>query len=383
MKLPIKIDLPQSFFQQEIRCDHLVTPEVKAHWAVLLDLLVEFDRVCKKNGVRYFLDGGTLLGAVRHKGFVPWDDDVDVIMLRSDYEKLCGIAGTEFVEPYFWQTNYTDPGSARRHAQLRNSQTTAILEDEMDGGIPVAAFNQGVFLDVFIFDEVPDDEEELKGFRKELQYHIDILWELKTLFNKYRNPWIASALDQQMRIFDEAVTRYKNTGQSRVANMSLNPNFKLSYFFPKTYFTETVDLPFEQYYFPCSKEASAMLTGYYGNWTQFVKGTNMHGGLFLDVHNPYTKYIKQTTNSSREKHPLIVVFEQRNRAWNDFDLKKQQLQELERQLQEKRGQLQEAQDIINEKTIKIRKQELELNRIKNTRIWKIASCLNLIEPSNE
>lgn len=373
MKLPIKLDLPQSFFLQETRCDHIVTPEVKAHWAVMLDLLVEFDRVCKKNNVTYFLDGGTLLGAVRHKGFVPWDDDVDVIMLRADYDKLCSIAETEFVEPYFWQTNYTDPGSARRHAQLRNSQTTAILTEEMDGCIPIAAFNQGVFLDVFIFDEVPDDEEELKGFRKELQCHINILWELKTLYNKYREPWIEQALDQKMRVFDKAVTRYQNTGQSRVANVSLNPNFKMSYFFPKTYFDETVDLPFEQYFFPCSKEATAMLTGYYGNWSQFVKGKNTHGGLFLDVHNTYKKYVQQTDGALMEEHPLITVFEQRNRAWEDCDSVKEQLAESEAQLQKAYEKLQLECD-------KSARLESELLRIRNTKTWRLASYLNLVKP---
>lgn len=373
MNLPIKIELPESFFLQETRCDYLVTSEVKAHWAVMLDLLVEFNRVCKKNGLRYFLDGGTLLGAVRHKGFVPWDDDVDVIMLRPDYEKLCSIADTEFVEPYFWQTNYTDPGSARRHAQLRNSQTTAILVDEMDGNTPIAAFNQGVFLDVFIFDEVPDDEEELKYFRKELQCHIDTLWELKTLYNKYHEHWIANALDQKMRIFDEAVTRYNNTGQSRVANVSLNPNFRLSYFFPKTYFSETVDLPFEQYSFPCSKEASAILTGYYGNWSQFVKGTNTHGSLFLDVHNSYTKYVKRKANSPKEIHPLINVFEQRNKAWNDCESVKKQLAELKNQLKRVEERLQTECD-------KSARLESELLRIRNTKTWKFVSWLNLVKP---
>jgi lipopolysaccharide cholinephosphotransferase len=61
---------------------------MKQLWAVLLNLLVEFDTVCVEHHIKYVVEGGTLLGAIRHKGFVPWDDDVDVIMLREEYEKL-------------------------------------------------------------------------------------------------------------------------------------------------------------------------------------------------------------------------------------------------------------------------------------------------------
>lgn len=365
MKLPIRIDLPQSFYQQETRCDFLITPETKALWAVLLDLLVEFDRVCKKNGLTYFLDSGTLLGAARHKGFIPWDDDIDVIMFRSDYEKLCNVAESEFEEPYFWQTNYTDPGSTRRHGQLRNSQTTAILKEEMKGDQSIAAFNQGVFLDVFILDEVPDDEDELETFRQRLQWHINILWELKTLYNRYREAWIADSLDQEMRVFDKIVTQYNNTGQSRVANMSLNPMRNVSSLFPKVYFDIGEDYPFEQFSFPCPKCTSEILTGFYGDWSQYVKGSGVHGSYFLDLQNSYRKYVQQMFVPCEEKHPLITVFEQRNELWRECDTIKLKLKE--------------AQECLKSEYNKSQQLESELKRIKNTKVWKIASHLKMVK----
>ena len=161
----LKIKLPEHFLDEEVRLDYTVTRKMKEVWAVELDLLVELDRVCKKYDIKYVADCGTLLGAIRHKGFIPWDDDIDVGMLRSEYERLCKIAPFEFKEPYFFQTEETDPTSARGHAQLRNSSTTGILLSEIG---TKRSFNQGIFIDIFPFDNVPNDFDKYKKLKDEI-----------------------------------------------------------------------------------------------------------------------------------------------------------------------------------------------------------------------
>ncbi|MDE7248566.1 MAG: LicD family protein, partial [Lachnospiraceae bacterium] len=90
-----------SFFKEEIRSDFLVDEKRKKIWAVELQILEKIDEVCRKHHITYYAHYGTLLGAVRHQGFIPWDDDLDIAMFRDDYEKFQKIAAEEFTEPYF------------------------------------------------------------------------------------------------------------------------------------------------------------------------------------------------------------------------------------------------------------------------------------------
>ncbi|MBQ3939443.1 MAG: LicD family protein, partial [Clostridia bacterium] len=77
--------------------------------AVQLRLLKEFDRVCRENGLQYFAVHGTLLGAVRHEGFIPWDDDIDVAMPREDYDRFAALAPKALKTGFFFQTPENDP----------------------------------------------------------------------------------------------------------------------------------------------------------------------------------------------------------------------------------------------------------------------------------
>lgn len=118
-----------------------------------LELLIEFDRICRKHQISYILDGGTLLGAVRHKGFIPWDDDIDVSMLRSDYERFCAVCIQELDQKrFFWQTHETDPEYRWAYGKLLYKGTVFVrLHQEH------LKMKQFIFIDVFPFDGVPDN----------------------------------------------------------------------------------------------------------------------------------------------------------------------------------------------------------------------------------
>ena len=107
---------------------------------IMFNLLKELDKVCKKNNINYWLDSGTLLGAVRHKGFIPWDDDIDICMLEKDYKKFLKIAKKELSENVFLQTEETDKNYIWfPYAKLRDRNSVFIEEGQKQNEL----FHQG------------------------------------------------------------------------------------------------------------------------------------------------------------------------------------------------------------------------------------------------
>ena len=132
-----------------------------------LDILIEFDRVCSKNGLSYWIDFGTLLGAVRHKGFIPWDDDIDLSMPLDDYNRFLKIGQEELSEGYFLQTEDTDPGSDMCKGIFKiRKEGTLFINDYDDFR---KNYHKGASIDVFA--EVPYptvSKGTLKFFRKRI-----------------------------------------------------------------------------------------------------------------------------------------------------------------------------------------------------------------------
>lgn len=118
-----------------------------------LEMMVEVDRICRKYKIQYSLDGGTLLGAIRHNGFIPWDDDVDIVMLRREYEKFYKACKKELdTERFFLQDYRTDKNYLWGYAKMRRNHTVFLRE-----GQEHVKCHRGVCIDIFLYDNVPDN----------------------------------------------------------------------------------------------------------------------------------------------------------------------------------------------------------------------------------
>ncbi len=102
--IQMKKEIPVSFFMDEVRCGFVIPAAIKQAWAAELTVLQEIDRVCRKHHITYYADWGTLLGCIRHGGFVPWDDDIDIVMKREDYIRFLTVAVPDMEEGYAVQT---------------------------------------------------------------------------------------------------------------------------------------------------------------------------------------------------------------------------------------------------------------------------------------
>lgn len=295
--------LDEDFFKAETRCDFLVDEKRKKVWAVALGMLERFDEVCRKHHLSYWVSDGTLLGAVRHQGFVPWDDDIDVVMFRDDYETFQRIAPSEITEPYFFQNSYTDI-QIWPLSKIRDSRTTGIeFRDLKD-------MHQGIFMDIFPLDSV---EDGINQQFSEVVVVQKLLWNMVTVpvqvLSALKEDLLAgrktkqdiqylldiSKLDvrERFRIFEEF--NLAHFGETE------NVNYIMEEFMPtdlyksvkKDWFRETVYLPFEHIKVPAPVDYDKFLTRRYGDYHQLVRGGGLHQNIILDPDIPYKEYFEK------------------------------------------------------------------------------------------
>lgn len=119
----------------------------------MLEILKVFDKFCREHDLKYSLYAGSLLGAVRHKGFIPWDDDLDVCMERSEYDRFVALWEQLPPEGYILQNKENTPAYWQSFSKIRKNHTT-FLQEEREAG----KYHTGIFLDIFPLDRIPDDK---------------------------------------------------------------------------------------------------------------------------------------------------------------------------------------------------------------------------------
>ena len=269
----------------------------------LLELLKVFKKICEEEGIWYTLAFGTVLGAVRHKGFIPWDDDIDLVMLRNDYNKLLSLPHDCFEEPFFLQTPETDPGYCRGIARLRNSNTTMIPYRD-------AAFdyNHGIFIDIFVLDAVIDNEPLRRRQERKmnrclkllhfsgrvnggvgtlgLSVHKKLLYYV--LFPLYKTGVFTSS--KLFHRLNKLASMYEDTNYKYIGL----PTFQLfnkRNTYLKEDFKKPVLLSFEGRQLPAPINYDRVLTTCFGDYMTPVKEDTQHGVTIIKTDIPYKEYV--------------------------------------------------------------------------------------------
>ncbi len=238
---------------------------------VLLKILEEVDRVCRENHIRYFLYRGTLLGAVRHQGFIPWDDDLDVAMLREDYEVFRRVAPEKLNSRYCFQDWHTDPGYAVPFGKVRKRNTVYL--EAKGGGLA----ENGFYVDVYPLDCAPEDSQERKNLARVLLHNFRVklmksgytpwkegertVWKKRLGYLAYQTAALFFSQEKLIQKYDALVSAVGKTGT--VYEQSAMPK---SFYFQKDWFRETEEYSFCGKSFPGPKAADDVLTVLYGDY---------------------------------------------------------------------------------------------------------------------
>ena len=295
--------------KEEIRDGFVVSIERKKLWNVQKEILNYFDNFCSKHNIRYFVADGTLLGAVRHKGFIPWDDDIDLYMFREDYNKLLSLEKKCSNETYFLQSSFNDK-LMRSHIQIRKNNTTCLLKGDYK-----TKHHCGIFIDVFPIDKVPVDKGEriifydkLKKYYKKIEMPTKKAGfnkkKLSFIYNTFIFPIISFLYNIKilllggkknvMKHFDNLCSKYNKTNSNLVSCVSFNSMIS-SYdmVFEIDDFKDIVELPFEELKVKCPIGYESILKVEYGDYMVYKKGGSAHGDMFFDVDKDYRYYLKK------------------------------------------------------------------------------------------
>ena len=238
----------------------------------LLDLLVKFDKICTDNNLTYFLDSGTALGAVRHGGFIPWDDDVDVAMPRDDYERLMEIGAKGLPDNLFLQTNELDPAYIMPFAKIRLGDT---YYPEKGKGYKQLK-HQGLFIDIFPYDKLPRDPEKARRRIKRSRF-----WYYLAVFSRRDYPGkklpqkIVSAVLHRMpnrtvaglhKFYRRFCMKYNASDSHLMTCFSWRMSQRKTYLFEDTELLPTKRLPFEGKSLPVVNDPHAYLQKMFGDY---------------------------------------------------------------------------------------------------------------------
>lgn len=290
----------------EYRCGFYVDEKRKKIWKIQLEMLEYLLKVCKDNNIKIFGIAGTMLGAVRHGGFIPWDDDIDMAMYRTDYNKFMKIIeeNNPFKEPLFLQTQYNDPEHYSPSIRLRHSLSTAIIDYDK-----TKKCNNGIFIDIFPLDGYCQNKFkrkiqifELRIMHKIMKNHI--YPQNRTMVGKVKSIGCNFIIklypyNKMIKRYHEVASRYSTEDCEMIDHFvrPMLPSYNNRYLWRKKYIEDLIYVKFEDLKLPIPKEYDKCLKQNFGNYMVLppIEERGLHHAekIIFDPDTPFIEYQKK------------------------------------------------------------------------------------------
>jgi len=214
---------------------------------VELEMLKEIERICEKNNIVYSIIGGTLLGAVRHGGFIPWDDDADVVMLRSEYDRFVQACSRDLdQERFYFQDMHHTPGYRWGYGKIRKKGTLFLRQGQEN-----MPYEQGIFVDIFPGDNIPDGifAQKVNNFqcfvlRKLMWSKVGQYTEKNTVIRMLYRLMASVSVEWNIRQIDKLEKRW-NTKNTQMIRTLLFPVPKGKAGYPRRWYEKSIPVEFE------------------------------------------------------------------------------------------------------------------------------------------
>lgn len=309
-----------SFFEREERNGFVIEPMMKNAWAANLYVLHVIDRICEENQIPYFADWGTLLGAVRHRGYIPWDDDIDICMLRKDYLRFCEVI-QQYKDEVALLNNYTADDWGAHADKVVNIAAFTVKRSEIKKyyGFP---FTAGV--DIFLIDYVPREkaleEEQLevlrtisllihlreemgkqsptsKEYAKSVKAEKILIEKIQKMTNVvFSQP---NPTDQEVLILGEEVSGLYGDEDSDYLSQLQRLGAGLEYYIPKEVYGTSIRLPFENTTIPVPVGYDMLLRKKYGD--DYMTPRNVATGHDYPFYNKAISEVASLKNQTEEE----------------------------------------------------------------------------------
>lgn len=283
-------------------------------WKCELEMIKWLEKICNKNEIQYFLIGGSEIGAVRHKGFIPWDDDVDLGMLRNDFDKFLQVFKDELPDYYELQYKIVGENAVWSNlCRIRDKRTTGIIDNQI--GKPIS---HGAFIEIYPYDNLPENLKEQKRLANQTNCLIQIIQDrigqksaLGLRMKIWKLIYRRRSIEELDNVLDCVCKKYNGIYTKYVGTL-MSPRYVLSG--TEVLFTsdleETIEVQFENIKVRIPQGFHRCLTKQYGDYMSLPpieqRGLHHSEKVFYDPSKPYTEYQERNIKDLFDKYGFLL-----------------------------------------------------------------------------